>query len=231
MNAHSPTVQANFPDVVGRYLVGEQSHFFSCKRSELDRAAVSVAHTVDSFAIAPGRFVLTVSLTQEVVQFAPFEQACRILGLIGSNADASPFDAGRVESILRQFDVAAVCGVDAGVLEGLVSFGHEPAKVFAGRIVWARPDAFARVAALPGVTARRCAEIGPILGLQCAKGDGLHYDARDWTVTAVDGVLEFSSRSPRIDPLHHLHTGVRGRVETMPCPCGSPDPRLMLDFD
>ena len=219
---------AAHPDVVGRLLAGSDTSFDPVKRGELDRAAHGPARVIASFGIAPGRYVLTVSLTQEVVQFAPFEHALQVMALIGTNADASPFDAARVESLCRQFDCAAVCGVDKGVLDGLAMIGHDPAKVFAGRVVWARPDAYDAVAALPGVTARRCAEIGPVLGLECREGQGLHVDGREWTVETIDGTLRVSSRMARITPLDGFDTRLGGRVERMPCACGSPDPRVVL---
>lgn len=222
------TVLADHPDIIGRYLVAGEPFFLAAKRTELDRAAPSVARIVGGFHIAPGRYVLTVSLTQEAIQFAPFEQGCTLLGLIGTNADASPFDAGRVESLCRQFNVAAICGVDGGVLDGLAAMGHDAAKVFAGRIVWARPDAYDRVAALPDVTALRCAEIGPVLALECRDGNGMHVDGREWAVAAPRGTLVFTSRMVRIDPVEGLDTGVKGEVVTTPCGCGSPDPRIVL---
>lgn len=217
------------PDIVGRYLVGDRAQFLSVRRSELDRTAFSYARTLASFNIEPGRYVLTISLIQEVIQFAPFEQALTLLGLIGTNADASPFDAGRVESLVRQFDVAAICGLDAGVLDGLAALGHDPAKILAGRIVWARPSAYERVAALPDVIARRCAEIGPILALQCASGEGMHFDGREWIVTDRGGSLGFTSHAARIEPLSDLNTGVHGHLAQRPCACGSPDPRIVLN--
>jgi hypothetical protein len=164
----------------------------------------------------------------EVVQFAPFEQALTLLGLIGINADASPFDAARVESIMRQFDIAAVCGVTKGVLDGLIALGHDPARVFAGTVVWARPDAWPLVAAMPGVTARRCAELGPVLGLECVEGDGLHIDAREWSLGDVGGTIKVSARAARITPVTDLDTSVHGHVLEHPCRCGSVDPRVIL---
>lgn len=222
------TVPAHHPDVVGRYLVDGRNHFFPVRRTELDRTAASTARTVATFRLTPGRHILTVSLTQEVAQFAPFEQACATLGLIGTNADASPFDAARVEAIVRQFDIAAICGIDAGVLEGLAALGHDAAALFAGRVVWARPDAYAPVAAMAGVVARRCALIGPLLALECSTGEGLHVDGREWAVADAGGTIALTSRMARITPLAALDTHVRGRSIVAPCPCGNPDPRITL---
>lgn len=216
------------PDVVGRTLVRGEADFFPAKRTELDRAGAGAARLIGTFRLAPGRTLLTVSLTQEVVQFAPFEEGMRLLALIGTNADASPFDAPRVESLIRQFDIPAICGIDAGVLDGLASLGHDAAAIFAGRIVWARPDAYARVAAMPGVVARRCAEVGPVLALECAAGEGMHVDGREWAAESRDGVLHVTSLMQRITPVNAMDCGLAGRVEKTPCRCGNADPRIFL---
>jgi len=217
------------PDLVGCYAHKGRLEFFPVRRMELDRTALSPARVIRSFGIKPGNYVLTISLVREVVQFAPFEQALTTLGMIGINADASPYDAGRVEATIRQFDVAAICGLDKGVLDGLAILGHDPARIFAGRVVWARPDAWQLVSALPGVTARRCAELGPVLGLECIEGDGVHVDAREWTLDDAGGTIRLTSRAARITPVADLDIGVRGRLARHPCGCGSVDPRIMLD--
>lgn len=219
---------ASHPEIVGRYLVEGESIFLPVRRQELDRTATAMMRTIATFKIAPGRYVLTVSLTQEVVQFAPFEQACSQIGLIGTNADASQFDAGRVESLIRQFNVAAICGVNRAVLDGLEGMGHDPVKVFAGRIVWARPDAFDALAACPDVIARRCAEVGPVLGLECAAGKGMHVDGREWNVTATAGTIILDSRMSRFEDIVALDTRIAAKVDTEPCTCGVPGPRVLL---
>ena len=107
--------------------------------------------------------------------------------------------------------------------------GHDPGNIFKGRIVWARPDAFQRVAGLARVTARRCAEVGPVLALQCAHGEGMHADGRDWTVEVIGGILAFTSRMKRITPFDQVSSGVRGRVLDGVCACGNADPLIERD--
>ena len=215
------------PDQIGCYTVHGKTHFHSVKRTELDRAGVQMARTLRSFAFKPGSYVLTVSVVQEVVQFAPFEFALQLLGLYGTNADLSPFDAGRVESLARQFDPVAICGVGNEVLEGLKMMGHDAATVFKGRTVWARPDAYDAIKAMPGVTARRVVLVGPALALECAQGS-LHIDGREWDVTVDGEELVLSSRQYRIDPVSGLKTGFSGALTDTPCACGSPDPHFRL---
>jgi hypothetical protein len=216
------------PDFIGRYLVGGKPYFYAVNRDELDRGAPCFARIIGSFQLAAGKYVLTVSMTPEIAQLAPFEAGVQMLGLIGMNADLSPYDAARVEALVRLFDVAAICGVDKAVLDGLKMIGHDAEKIFKGRIVWARPDAYELVAAMPGVTARRVAEFGPALGLECAAGEGLHMDGRDWALSDAGGTIRLTSRQHRISPLEDLDTGVKGKLMAMPCSCGNRDPRVIL---
>ena len=218
--ASAMTLAAKRPDLIGTYKINGASHFYEARYDELERGSVSLARLLRTYNFAPGRIVLVVSLVQEVVQFAPFEKAAQILGLYGINAELSPFDAGRVESISRQFDPVAISGVGASTLEGLKSFGFDPAQVFAGRTVWARDDAYAAVKAMPGVDARRLVILGPAVAYECAAG-GIHYDTRDWSLVAVDGTLRLSSRMPRVETVDGLDTGVAGAVTEGFCTCGT----------
>ncbi len=215
------------PDQIGCYTAHGKTNFYSAKRTELDRAGVQMARTLRSFAFEPGSYILTVSLVQEVIQFAPFEFSLQILGLYGTNADLSPFDAGRVEALSRQFNPVGICGIGNEVLEGLKAMGHSAEDIFKGRTIWARPDAFEAVNAMEGVTARRVALIGPALALECAHG-GVHIDGREWDIAIEGDELLLSSRQHRIEPVDRLKTGYFGELLGTPCSCGSADPTLQL---
>lgn len=216
------------PDVVGSYTVNGQTHFHAATLAELDRSGHNFGHLLGTFGFAPGRFVLTVSLVQEAVQFAPFEVAMTDLGLYGTNSDYSPYDAGRVESLSRQVDFVAACGVGKDTLEGLAMFGHDPEKVFGGRTVWARADAYDALKAIEGIDVRRCVFLGPAMALECAHG-GVHFDSREWAVEDRGGTLHLSSHLQRVEPVDSLDTGVAGRLSAAPCGCGSLDPAIALD--
>lgn len=213
-------------DVVGCYHVAGKAEFFPARYDELERQAVGMARVLQSFFFAPGSVILTVSSVGEVVQFAAFEKAIQIIGHYGTNAEASMFDAGRVESICRQFAPVGVFGIGQATLEGLKMFGHDPARVLGGRTVWARPDAYDSLSRIEGIDLRRIVVLGPTIAFECAKG-GLHFPSRDWS---LDGgaTLAISSRMPRITPVDNVDTGVTGAVSTMPCACGSRDLTVKL---
>jgi hypothetical protein len=215
------------PDIVGSYVVGARREFYSAMRTELDRSGTRMVRTLQTFGFAPESFVLTISSTPEVIQFAPFEAAVQQLGLFGINADDSPFDAGRVESISRQFNPVGMMGVSAQTLEGLKMMGHDPEAVFRGRVIWARPDAWATVSQMKDVVARRCVQLGPALGFGCADGQ-VHIDRWEWEVTAESGALMLSSRLNRFEPVSKLNTGVLGSVSSKACSCGNPDTVIEL---
>ena len=214
------TIAGSRPDVIGTYKVGQAVSFYGVRYDELDRQAISLARLLRTFNFAPGSTILVVSLVQEVIQFAPFERAVQTLGMYGVNAELSPFDAGRIESSARQFLPVAICGVGASTLEGLRSFGHDPAAIFADRTIWARPDAYDEVKAMPYVDARRMVFLGPAVAFECAHG-GLHFDARDWSLREADGELRLSSRMPRVEPVTDLATGVHGALSPHACSCGT----------
>lgn len=216
------------PDFIGTYVAHGRLNFYGATATEIDRASFAVSRVLRSFTFPAGSNILTISMIPEIIQYGAFERAVQMLGLYGLNADDSPFDAGRVESIARQFAPVAVCGVAKSTLDGLAMMGHDVATVFCGRVVWARPDAFEAVSALAHVDSRRVVSVGPVLALECAFG-GLHYDSREWSiVNTVWGTLAISSRLDRVEPLIDLDTGLAGRVEDVACRCGARDAILVM---
>jgi hypothetical protein len=216
------------PDVVGCFQSGGKTHFHPARFVELDRQSIGIARILRTFKFKPESTILVVSLVPEVVQFAPFEKAVQHLGMYGINAESTNYDAGRIEAVVRQFDTPAICGIGAASLEGLKMFGHDPAKVFAGRTVWARPDAYAAVKVMPNVHARAMVILGPAVAYECAHG-GLHYDNRDWVLSDTSGTLHLSSRMPRITPLVDVDTGVVGRLSDKACTCGTRESLILVD--
>jgi hypothetical protein len=217
------------PTVVGRYLEAGKSQFFPLSEAEINRATRAYLRVLDSYAIPTRGHVLVASLASQVAYFMPLERALAERHLVISNADSSVFDAARVEMFARRFNVAAVLGVTSETLEGLASLGHDPAKVLAGRIVWATPAAFARLHPGVGFTLRRWAELGPAFGVECSVGDGLHVSSEDWSLEVVDGEIRITSRLPRLLPFEGQPTGLFGTVDRTPCKCGSTDARVRLN--
>ncbi len=215
------------PDFIGTYNVSGVISFYGATAHEIDRGAFALSRVIRTYRFPAGSNVLTISMVPEIIQYGAFERAVQMLGLYGVNADDSPFDAGRVESIVRQFAPVAICGVAKSTLDGLRMLGHDPAAVLAGRVVWARPDAYDEVKAMAGIDCRRVASIGPALALECRHG-GLHYCSRDWTITDPAGQLHITSRTDRIEPVDNLASGHAGRVAETACGCGTRDGSVVM---
>lgn len=218
------------PIAVGRYFdAAGKRQPLAYSMLELERARLAALRTLSTFHFRTGGNVLLTSMWDESAQLLPVERAIMSYGMVVVSADSSPFDAGRVESIARRFELKGALGITAGTLEGLTRLGHDPAKVFSNFIVWARPGAYETLTALPGLQAYRCMEVGPAFAMECSAREGAHLDRYEWNVTAEDGEIVLSSRLERSEPFHRLRTGLRGRVVHGVCSCGNPDPRIILD--
>jgi hypothetical protein len=217
------------PIAVGRYPDHEgHMRLLPWSASELERASEAYRRRLGTFHFRTGDHLLLTSLFDESMQFTPFQRALSAYGLVYCPADSSFFDAPRTESILRRFDIVAVMGVSGALLDGLVANGFDPAKLFADRVVWARPDAYPRLQAAASIKLRRWMEIGPAVASECVAGDGAHVDRLEWDIEAVNGELVLSSRLDRSLDFEHYRTGVRGIITRHTCACGSPDPRVTL---
>jgi hypothetical protein len=219
----APTV---LPELIGRYYIGTEPHFLPLSTREITRAAEFLGTVIDTYGFAPGKAVLLVCQFEEAAQFLPLEEALTDRGLILANAEASLYDGGRAESILRRFDICAVIGLNGPLLDSMEAIGVDIARALAGTVVWARPDAYERLAGLEGFTLRRYLDVGPTLGLECSFGGGAHVDAREWTLSDADGSIRLTSRLLRALPLENAETGVAGSIDRSICDCGLADPRI-----
>lgn len=214
------------PELVGRYYVGEDAHFLPLSTRELTRAGEFLGSVLDTFGFAPGRAVLLICQFEEAAQFVPIEEALTERGLILTNAEASIYDGSRAESILRRFDVAGIIGLNGALLDSLEALKVDVVGLLTGKVVWARPCAYDRLAGSSGFTLLRYLEVGPGLGLECAAAAGAHVDAREWKLSQASGAISITSRLARAMPLVDAPTGLTARIEYDVCDCGLSDPRV-----
>ncbi|WP_395649770.1 hypothetical protein [Brevundimonas sp.] len=168
---------------------------------------------LQAMGVARGALLDFVHNYRECGQFWPYYMAAAAMGAPVMNGMATPWDVGRTEMYTRRFDLALVMGIGGATTEGLRSFGHDSARVFAKvPLLIAREPAASELEAA-GLTAWRLTLLGPLL-LTAAPGEGAPYDTSQWTVEADgEGRLRVSSGSDRAARYARLDTGLRGRVE------------------
>ena len=198
---------------VGRVVVDGGVTPWPAAQADIEDEAESLAPRLAALGLEPGGVVLVVAMLSQAVHAVPLEQAAGRLGALYSSADATPFDAFRVASLVRQLEPQVVVGITGGVLDGLVEAGHDPTDALGPvpAVVTADDDAHRRLRAA-GLAPRRSVQLGPTTAIEELDQSGPVYDATRWSVEEVDGELVISNLVPRLTPAHRLRTGVRGRV-------------------
>lgn len=231
--------QTQFPTLspfgVGRYYDSEgRDCLLPWSTPEMHRLHWFYQPLVLSPGFARGSHILLVSLFDESLQFGPFARILNQAGLVTLNADASFYDAKRVESIIRLFKPTAIVGVNRAVVEGLDALGFDPLQLFANTVVWARPDAYALLNSRAGadkLTLRRWQEMGPAIAMECIHGNGMHLDEREWEASQRDGTLILTSRLGRALNFSEFNTGVKARVVHHDCACGGGGLKIHIESD
>jgi hypothetical protein len=200
---------------VGRVVVGGEVTPWPVSRADIEDEAAAMAPRLDALGLRDGGLVLIVSLLSQAIHVAPFEQAAGLVGARFSSADATPFDAFRTASLIRQLHPGVVMGVDGAVLDGLAEQGRDLAEVFGtvGAVVAADAGAADRLRAA-GLAPRRWVKLGPTSAVQGLDGDDLVYDPTRWQVDAEPGTSELliTNLADRLTPCDRFATGERGTV-------------------
>jgi hypothetical protein len=157
--------------------------------------------------------VLIVSLLSQAIHVVPLEQAAGLVGARYSSADATPFDAFRTVSLVRQLRPAVVFGLDTRVCDGIAELGRSVGEVFAavGTVVAADAGAARRLAGA-GLEPGRWIRLGPTCVIATPGDDTFVYDPARWRVDDDDDELVLTSLVSRLTPCERLVTGCRGRV-------------------
>jgi hypothetical protein len=198
---------------------------FPVSQADFESDTAAAGRALDSLGISSGDRVLVVGVVSECAHLVPFHEALRQRGAILSGADATVFDAPRTAKLTRQLGVRAVLALNGAVVDGLVAEGFDLAEVF-GTVpaVAARPEAIGRLRDA-GVAAVLWAHVGPAVAVECAPGRGAHVDETTWDVSARDGQVFVTPRSPRALPAQ-AYGAADGLLERGPCACGRNDVRV-----
>jgi hypothetical protein len=197
---------------------------------ELERDTEWATGFLAEYGIAHDRYVIVVSATPLAPWARPFEIAIRNLGAVICPTDAYSFDARRVVMFAQgRPPKTMILGLEEQVTAGLEQFdggiagtiGHIP-------YVLARPAVHDTLRAA-GIEPYGFMPLGPALAVECQARGGMHVNAGEWAVEAVEGELHLTTVAPRAHRVERERTGVRGTVVTEPCTCGRTDPRIVLE--
>lgn len=197
------------PDSEGRGVV----HPWGVSQDDIDDEAASLAQRYSELGLGDNDLVLIVSLLSQAIHVVPLEKAAGKVGALYSSADATPFDAFRTASLVRQLKAKLVVGVDAGVVDGLVEQGRDLGEVFASvsAVMAADGDAATRLLGA-GVTTGRWEKLGATSAFQAPGADAFVYDATRWQVDEDGDELLLTNIAPRLTESSRFRTGLRGRV-------------------
>jgi hypothetical protein len=194
---------------VGRIVVNDAVTPWPVSQHDIDDEAASLAPRLAALGLGDGGLVLIVSLLSQAIHVVPVEKAAGIVGALYSSADATPFDAFRTASLVRQLQATVVIGIDGAVLDGMddpeTALGSVPA------VVCASADAVRRLQAA-GLQPRGWVKLGPTSAFQGPDDDAFVYDETRWQVDEDDGELLITNIAERLTASERLHTGVRGTV-------------------
>jgi hypothetical protein len=197
---------------VGRVVVDGEVTPWPVAASDIDDEAESQAARLASLGLSAGDLLLIVSRLSEAIHVVPLEKAAGLVGALYSSADATPSDAFRTASLIRQLEPAAVVGLNGAVLEGVADLGRDPADVFGGVPAIATVDDTARAALTAvGLEPRRWVKLGPTSAWEEAPGT-LTYDAGRWEAQHDGGEIVVTNLAPRLTAAKRLRTGLHGRV-------------------
>ena len=215
---------------IGHYWDGECWHYLPMNDRDIQRSMRTNLHILDTFKFPKRSGALVISGFDDWVMTIPLERAIVSDKNIVYNAEATPFEANRIESFLRLFDPKMIFGLDGPVLEGLINIGQDPQTLFSGRVVWCRDNAsYQQLVGLEGVSARQWRAVGPAAAMECSEGAGAHIDSQEWEVSIVDGEAVVRNRLGRDLIDQPQKTGIKARLLNEPCLCGSHDPRLVFE--
>ena len=198
---------------VGCYAGPDGPVTWEISHDEIERDLGSAPRALAALGVGAGGRVLHCSLLTEAGQFFPLVIGTMLVGAQLSCADATSGDAQRVAMFLRLLDYDAVLGVNAAILDGLDELDISYADAFArARIVCARPDALARLAAAR-IAAHAFVLCGPAVAIAPAPdAPAVVADPGEWELGSRDGRITVTNLRSRATDFRATATAVRGAV-------------------
>jgi hypothetical protein len=187
---------------------------WAVSQADIDDEAASLAPSLAALGLGNDDLVLIASLLSQAIHVVPLEKAAGLVGALYSSADATPFDAFRTASLIRQLHATIVLGIDGAVLDGLADAGRDFGEVFGDvPAVVCVDGATASRLRDAGLTPRGWVTLGPTSAFQGLDDDAFVYDAQRWRVEEDDGgELVITNVASRLTPCDGFRTGVHGIV-------------------
>jgi len=198
---------------VGRVVSADGVTSWPVSQHDIDDEAAALAPRLAALGLGDGGLILIVSLLSQAIHVVPFEQAAGLVGARYSSADATPFDAFRTVSLVRQLRPSVVLGIDRRVCDGIEELGRDLGKVLAGvgAVVAADHDAARRLGSA-GIDAGHWVRLGPTSVIAGPDDEGFTYDPNRWLIEERHGELVITNVAARLTPCDRLATGWRGQV-------------------
>lgn len=185
--------------------------------SERDQKADSswAGGVVDAFNLSRGETIHLIGDGQDGWKSWMFESALIARGIPFSAAEGAIWDVARTEMFLRRLKPKAVVGMNGGIVEALLSAGHDLKYLLESSRVILCDSAAARILKPLGLLAARMAWFGPVLGVEWPGEQGFRYNHREWKLEAIRGELLVTALMPRAFPVVRLSVGTYGQIEVI----------------
>ncbi len=197
---------------IARYAVGSSVADFEIGWDELDRDTEWAHSVLVEAGLSRGDLVLFSTPNHEGPWVTPLVRALRRIGATYATSETYGWDSRRFAMYLRRLPVKAIIGIGAETLAALTESERALPTLMAGvDVVWARPDAVARVQALQ-IDAATYLPLGPALGLGMPGERGARVNGEEWSVSESRGRVLVTNAQPRATSFESADTGVSGEV-------------------
>jgi hypothetical protein len=193
---------------------------YPLSRRDIERDTAWALQVYAWLGLEAGRTIHLIGDGAEEVSWWPFENAAMRSRIPWVQAESGAFDANRTDMVVRRFELQAVLGLSAAVLDALLALGRDPQTFFGAlRALVAQPAA-AETLRRHGLAPWTLVQLGPVFAFEPPDGGGARYDESEWRVDSIDGELTLSSVHARAAPFANLRTGVRGHVASLQTAAG-----------
>lgn len=209
--------------------VGQPVEPYPVTFSDIQRDAVWLGRQLSRFRVAPGSFMMLVSMGWETAHIRPFEIAAASLAFPTCDVGPASFDAERMLGLLDSLPVRIVVGVSEGIVNGLADAGRPAEEVLADAVVFARPESRLKAGPRAAGNVFDWVLLGPAVAMECPARRGAHVNRHEWDVVSTADGLQLSGLVGARRDIAEIQTGRRGTVIHDQCSCGSGDPRVILE--